>query len=72
MLRNPWDVMTAGIREMLTTGFGKQSIVDVLEGTGLGDHRKRNIIVTFGSRKRFWEIVCFVWAMGGGRVSMRR
>ena len=40
MSRNPCDVMTAGIGEMFASRFGKESVVDVLEGTRLEQYSK--------------------------------
>ena len=40
MSRIPCEVMTAGIGEMLASRFGKECVVDVLEGTGLEEYSK--------------------------------
>ena len=68
MLRNPCDVMTAGIREMLACGFGKESVVDVLEGTKLEHYSKKLGFGLYVVKGAVEPSLQEVWANGCDRM----
>ena len=68
MLRNPCDVMTAGIREMLACGFGKETVVDVLEGTKLEHYSKKLGFGLFVVKGAVEPSLQEVWANGCDRM----